>query len=169
MGRGDGRRCRVRGLVTGLFLVAAGGGSGVSVCRWGLGLVGAGGSLRVLRQSSRPGGGGDGVRKALLGAGGAGLDVGVACACPAVVAVRGWPRCSGRSSLPGHPGAAVVRKQGAAAGGWCSLAWIAVEGAAGGGWELVVGSGAVGACARPMLVYGGAWWPECCEPVQWGQ
>ena len=21
----------------------------------------------------------------------------------------------------------------------------------------------------PPRVYGGVWWPECCEPVQWGR
>ena len=91
------------------------------------------------------------------------------CVCRAVLAVPGWPRCRGGRWLPEHPVGAVVRRQRAAVCGLCSLVCIAGGGAAGGGGALVVGSNAVGARAQTPRVYGGACWPECREPLQWGR
>ena len=57
---GRGRCCRVRGLVMGFPLVAAGGGTRGGVCRWGIGVAGVGEGFRVVHQWSGPGGGGQG-------------------------------------------------------------------------------------------------------------
>ena len=71
---GGGRRCCVWGLVMGLLLVAAGGGTRGGVCWQGLGSAGDGGGLGVVRlwPGLWVGAGGDGVRAPLLVVGGAG-------------------------------------------------------------------------------------------------
>ena len=118
----------------GFPLVAAGGGTRGGVCQRGLGMVGVGGGLRVLRQSPGPGGGagGDGVGVALLVTGGAGLGtvlggslgvppgrVGVACACCAVLAF--------------------LAGRGVEVGGGCLGTWPGLW-SVGSGWLLVDGA-----------------------------
>ena len=116
------------------------------VCHWpGSG----GGGGRGWCGGGTAGGGGLRVGTVLSGSLGVPPDrVGVACVCRAVFAFPGWPPCRGGRWWPWHPAGAVVRRQRVAAGRWCSLAWVADGGAAGGGGVLVVGHGAVGACAR---------------------
>ena len=77
VGRG-GRFHRVRGLVMGFPLVAAGGGPRGGLCRRGLWVVGVVRGLRSVRQWSGPGVGavGDGLGMALLVAGGGGRGFG---------------------------------------------------------------------------------------------
>ena len=91
--------------------------------------------------------------------------VGVVCACRAVLPVSGFPRCRGTGGrwLPGHLGEALVRRQRAAVGGWCLLAWVAEWGGSRWWW---------GAPCSPWCcprVFWGARWHECREPVQWGR